>query len=86
MLNRSIHYAINFPAVVKTGLATTACFKRTMALYMPRARQQSFYSTDFPCFRFQYNGLRYDLAPTAARFPLLLSLRENGFYKTRHRH
>ena len=30
-----------------------------MILYMPRARQQSFYSTVFSCFRFQYNI--YDL-------------------------
>ena len=30
-----------------------------MILYMPRARQQSFYSsTGFSCLRFQFNGLR----------------------------
>ena len=33
-----------------------------MLLYMPRARKQSFYSVGFSCFRFQYNGLRYDPA------------------------
>ena len=38
-----------------------------MVLYMPRARQQKFYITSFSCFRFQYNGLRYDLALTDAR-------------------
>ena len=33
-----------------------------MTLCMPRARQQSFYSTGFSCFRFQYNGLQLPYA------------------------
>ena len=44
---------------------------------MPRARQQSFYSTDFSWFRFQYNELGYDPALIAARFSPLPSLWEN---------
>ena len=68
MLNRSIRYAIILPTTVKTGSAITGCFEQTKVMYMPRARQQSFYNTVFLCFRFQYNELRYDPAPTAARF------------------
>ena len=32
-----------------------------MVVYVPRS-QQSFYTTGFSCFRFQYNGLRHDPA------------------------
>ena len=59
---------INFPNSGQKGSAITGGFKRTMVLYMPRARQQSFYRTGFSCFRFQYNGLRYDSSLTAASF------------------
>ena len=68
------------------GSATTDCFKQTMVLYMPRARQQSVYSTVFSCFRFQYNQLRYGPTLTVARFSFLPPLRENVFHKTRRGH
>ena len=45
----------------RTGSEITGCFERTMILYMPRARHQSYHSTFFKCFRFQYNGLRLPL-------------------------
>ena len=48
--------------VVKTGTVITGCFEQTMILCMPRARQQSFYSTGFSGFRFQYNELWYNPA------------------------
>ena len=71
MLNRSIRYAIKFSTAVKTGLANSnELLKLTIVLYMTRARQQSFYSTGFSRFRFEYNGLRYDPAPKDARFLL----------------
>ena len=54
MYEKGEYYAINFPTVVKTSSAITGCFERTVILYMPRARQQSFYSTGFSCFRFRY--------------------------------
>ena len=53
MLNGSIRNAINFSTTVKTGLAhSSELLKLTMVLYMPRARQQSFYSTDFRALGF----------------------------------
>ena len=69
MLNRSIRYAIKFSIAVKTDLASSnELLKLTMLLYITRARQQSFYSTGFSSFRFEYNGLRYDPAPKPARY------------------
>ena len=52
---------INFQQQSRTSSEITGCFERTMVLYMPRAQQQSFYSTGFSYFRFQYNGLRLPL-------------------------
>ena len=91
-LKRVTVVSVHFPTAVRQAQRLPTVSSKLwycICLLLPR-RQQSFYSTVFSClkkFKFQYNGLRFEPAHTAARFSLLRSLikgRENIFHMTRH--
>ena len=84
MLSRSIRYAIDSPTVFETDSAITGCFKRTMVCWICLVLRSKAFTVLFFCvLRFStiYYGIILRLQLTT--FPLLPSLRENVFHKTR---